>query len=88
MGERKFMGCPLKVCIRKMTVGPLSGIYGNFVQESLVQGREGTHLAVAMGTDLGGPGFCKDIPQLLSLPFPPMAGHVCVLGSTLIRIHT
>lgn len=34
MGERKFMGCPLKVCIRKMTVGPLSGIYGNFVQES------------------------------------------------------
>lgn len=78
------MGCPLKVYIRKVTVGPLSGIYGNFRQECLVQGTEGTHLAVAMGTELRGPGFCKVIPQLLSLPLPPMAGHVCVLGSTWI----
>ena len=71
MGERKFMGCPIKVYIRKMTAGPLSGIYGNFVQECLVQGREGTHLAVAMGTDLRGRGSAKSSHNYCPFPCHP-----------------
>lgn len=65
------MGCPLKVCIRKMTVGPLSGIYGNFVQECLVQGREGTHLAAAMGTDLRVQGSAKTSHNYCPFPSHP-----------------
>ena len=66
-----IMECPLKVCIRKMTVGPLSGIYGNFVQECLVQGREGTHLAVAMGTDLRVQGSAKTSHNYCPFPSHP-----------------